>query len=87
MEVRDLSALIGILAICEGEMMLMEPAGRMLANCLATRLSVEGLLEANATEREVRQAVNDLNHRLRYALGEYDRPPDPFPVPEAKCGR
>jgi len=81
-ELRDLSALIGILAICKSEIMLMEPAGRMLARRFATRLSDEGLLGANATERDVRQAVNDLNQRLRFALGEYDQPPEPLPVPE-----
>jgi hypothetical protein len=34
-----------------------------------------------ATDRGFRQALNDLNHRLRYALGEYDDPPQPMPVP------
>jgi hypothetical protein len=41
-----------------------------------------GLLEPDATERDLRQAVSDLNHRLRYALGEYDEPPSSLPVPE-----
>ena len=82
MEPQDLAALIGVLAICEGEMMLMEPTGRLLTNRLAVRLHGEGLLPAEATERQVRQAVNDLNHRLRYAKGEYDHPLEPQPVPE-----
>jgi hypothetical protein len=37
---------------------------------------------ADGTERDLRQSINDLNHRLRYALGEYDEPPQPLAVPE-----
>jgi hypothetical protein len=31
--------------------------------------------------RDLRQVVNDMNHRLRYAGGEYDSPPPPMPPP------
>jgi hypothetical protein len=31
-------------------------------------------------DRDVRKALNDMNHRLRYALGEYDGPPAPEQV-------
>ena len=34
------------------------------------------------TDRDLRQSLNDLNHRLRYALGEYDEPPRTLAVPE-----
>jgi hypothetical protein len=33
------------------------------------------------TTRDVRQAINDINHRLRYAIGEYWMPPDSVPAP------
>ena len=81
LEWRDLSALIGVLAICEGEIMLREETGLTLASHLAARLNSDGMVGENATEREVRQALNDLNHRLRYAKGEYDEPPSPTEVP------
>ena len=42
----------------------------------------ESLLEPNGTEQDLRQAINDLNHRIRYALGEYDEQPPRLPVPE-----
>jgi hypothetical protein len=40
-----------------------------------------GLLAKAAGDREFRRALNDLNHRLRNALGEYDEPREPMPVP------
>lgn len=40
-----------------------------------------GLLKAGGTESELRQAINDLNHRLLYAIGEYSTPPRPEAVP------
>jgi hypothetical protein len=40
-----------------------------------------GLLANAAGDREFRRALNDLNHRLRNALGEYDEPREPMPVP------
>lgn len=32
-------------------------------------------------ERDLRQAISDLNQRLCYAAGEYDSPPPPVPLP------
>jgi len=29
----------------------------------------------------LRQVINDMNHRLRYAVGEYSDPPSPVWVP------
>jgi hypothetical protein len=78
---RDLSALIGLLAVLEGELMTGE-VSRYLSGRIRDRLEQVELLETGGTERDLRQALNDLNHRLRYALGEYDEPPRPLAVPE-----
>src|SRR5262245_32170406 len=71
---RDLSALIGLLAVFEGELMAGE-ASRHLSGRIRDRLERVELLEPGGTQRDVRQSINDLNHRLRYSLGEYDEPP------------
>lgn len=78
---RDLSALIGLLAVIEGELMAGE-VSRHLSDHIRDRLERVELLEPGGTERDLRQSINDLNHRLRYALGEYDEPPRPLVVPE-----
>jgi hypothetical protein len=77
----DLAALIGLLAVVEGELMTAEVTEH-LAGRIRERLEREAILEPGGTPRDVRQSINDLNHRLRYALGEYDRPPSPLPVPD-----
>jgi hypothetical protein len=46
------------------------------------RLERTNLLEPGGTERDPRQAINDLNHRRRYPLGEYAEPPPAQPVPD-----
>jgi hypothetical protein len=77
---RDAAALIGILAVLEGEHL----AGYLdedLSRRLGERLQRVGLLGDDWQPRELRQALNDMNHRIRYALGEYDDPPFPQPVP------
>jgi hypothetical protein len=77
---RDAQALIGLLAILEGEAMASQlDAG--LVDHLSGRFTSLGLLPPGARHREVRQALNDMNHRLRYALGEYDEPQEPMSVP------
>jgi hypothetical protein len=76
----DLSALIGLLALIEAEVM----AGEMsphLSGRIRQRLERAALLAPGGTDRDLRQTINDLNHRLRYALGEYDEPPSSRPVP------
>jgi hypothetical protein len=78
---QDLSALIGLLAVIEGELMTDE-APQHLSGRLRRRLESAGLLEPGAGERDLRQAINDLNHRLRYAAGEYADPPSTLAVPE-----
>ena len=80
---RDIAAVIGILAVREGEVWGTEEnaeAPDWIAH-LARRLSRDGLLPTNADRHDLRQALNDLNQRLRYVLGEYDEPPELFPLP------
>jgi hypothetical protein len=79
--VPDLVALIGLLAVLEGELMA-GSVSEHLAKRVSGRFARAGLLGDRATPHELRQAINDLNHRLRYARGEYDEPPRPVPVPE-----
>ncbi len=68
---RDTAALIGMLAILEGAIW-----GGVLdewtTGILAQRLAADGLLTAGHDESDLRQAIGDLNQRLRHALGEYD---------------
>lgn len=70
----DLVALIGWLAVYEGQLMIDE-APEHLTNRLRERLIQADLLDADASTRDLMQAINDLNHRLRYALGEHEDPP------------
>jgi hypothetical protein len=73
---RDLSALIGLLAVIEGSLMGGELSGRLSAR-IRDRFERAELLAPGGTEQDLRRSINDLNHRLRYALGEYDLPPAP----------
>ena len=76
----DLAALIGLLATLEGHSMG-GGIDQHLVAALLSRLESDGLVSQGASERDLRQALNDLNHRLRFALGEYDEPPTSLPVP------
>jgi hypothetical protein len=78
-----MAALIGLLAVIEAEIMAGEVPPH-LSDRIRQRLERESLLEPNGTEQDLRQAINDLNHRVRYALGEYeyDEQPPRLPVPE-----
>jgi hypothetical protein len=78
---QDLRALIGVLAIIEGHIRARE-IPEHLTEQLQRRFISVGLLNESSRRRDLRQAINDLNHRLRYARGEYPEPPDPFPVPD-----
>jgi hypothetical protein len=80
---RDVAALIGLLATLEGELRVGTHGDALpdWAAHLAHRLGRVGLVTQDAGQREVCQALNDLNHRLRYVLGEYDEPIAPTPVP------
>jgi hypothetical protein len=80
----DVAALIGLLSRLEGQLMVPNDRDDSVpdwAQGLAARLSRDGLLDPEAGNRALRQTLNDLNHRLRYVLGEYDQPPIPGPVP------
>jgi hypothetical protein len=76
---RDAAVLIGILAILESEIW----AGNFderIAGKVAERFAQEGLLAGHYDQRDLRQALADMNQRLRYADGAYDSPPDSIPV-------
>jgi len=71
--------LIGWCAVLEGQLQAQRvPEG--LAGRLRPRLVGAGLLPEGASEREFRQGVSDLNHRLRHAAGEYPGRPPCLPV-------
>ncbi|PZG22151.1 hypothetical protein C1I95_06065 [Micromonospora craterilacus] len=73
---QDLAALVGLLATLEGELLAQE-IDPYLAMRLAERLARVGLLTGdNDATAALPQALHKLNHRLRYALGEYAEPPD-----------
>lgn len=72
--------MVGLLATLEGELMTGEDALPDWASHIARSWSRDGLV-AGPSNHDLRQSLNDLNHRLRYVLGEYDEPIDPTPVP------
>jgi hypothetical protein len=78
---QDVRVLIGIMAVLEGILMAQQMPD-FIAEALRSRFVMVGLLGEAATERDLRQAINDLNHRLRYVKGEYPQPPVPIPVPD-----
>ena len=77
---QDAAALIGILAVLEGGH-LAGDLDEHVSRRLGERLHRVGMLGKHWHSRELRQALNDMNHRVRYALGEYDDPPGPHAVP------
>lgn len=77
---RDAAALIGFLAILECEVLASQlDAG--LVKHVSGRLAALGIIPKGASERDFRQALNDLSHGLRHVKGEYETPPEPLPVP------
>jgi hypothetical protein len=48
---------------------------------IAERFVQQGLLAADHDQLDLRQAINDLNQRLRHAAGEYDSRPPSIPLP------
>ena len=74
----DTSALIGLLAVLEGEVWVASQAESdelpEWAQHLAARLAQDGLLEPEAGRQELRRTLGDLNQRLRYVLGEHNDP-------------
>ena len=80
MQLRDAGVLAGTLAILEGAIW----AGSLdeqVTGRVAERFGHEGLLAAGHDRRYLRQAISNMNQRLRYAAGEYDSPPPPVPLP------
>jgi hypothetical protein len=77
---RDAGVLIGILAILAGAIWAGSLDGRT-TNQVAERFAGQGLLAAGHDQRDLRQAIGDMNQRLRYAAGEYGSPPPPVPLP------
>ena len=75
---QDAAVLVGVLAVLEGE--FHDPANAQLASRIADRFHRAGLLDDSKATGPVRQALNDLNHRVRYAAGESDEPPISHPV-------
>jgi hypothetical protein len=70
----DAAALIGVTAVLEGFLLAGELDAHLVES-LNRHLERPGLVGAGAGAAELRLAMARLNHRLRYALGEYDEPP------------
>ena len=71
---RDVSALIGLLAVVEGAVLSGE-ASSNLNHHLRRHLAKDGLLPADADEQALLTALGDMNQRLRVARREYDGVP------------
>jgi hypothetical protein len=80
MQQRDVEVLIGILAILEGAIWA-DDLHEQITSAVAKRFVEHGLLAADYDHRDLRQAINDMNQRLRYGAGEYDSPPSSIPLP------
>lgn len=79
--IQDVAALIGMLAVLEGEVWASELSARYEVAAipewvehLASRLATDGILPSDGGTQELRRALGDLNQRLRYVLGEHDEP-------------
>jgi hypothetical protein len=69
------AALIGLLAVLEGEL-LVDAVDPALAARLRDRCVRAGLLDPGAETSQLAGVLGDLNQRLRQALGEFDEAPD-----------
>jgi hypothetical protein len=76
----DAEVLIGILAVLEG-VIWGGSLDEWITTKIAERFVQQSLLAADHDEHDLRQSINDLNQRLRYATGEYDSPPPSMPLP------
>jgi hypothetical protein len=79
-ERRDAEVLTGILAILEGVIWGGQLDERVTSK-IAERFIQAGLLAADHGRYDLRQAISDMNQRIRYAAGEYDSPPPSIPLP------
>jgi hypothetical protein len=66
---QDATALIGILAVLEGQLMSgnLDPEA---AERLRSRMADDGLLEGDEANQDVPATLEALNQRVRFALGE-----------------
>jgi hypothetical protein len=76
----DANVLIGILAILEG-VIWGGQLDEQTTSAVAERFVEQGLLSADYDQRDLRQAISDMNQRIRYAAGEYNTPPSSVPLP------
>ena len=79
-ERRDAEVLTGILAILEG-VICGGQLDEWVTSKIAERFVQAGLLAADHGQYDLRQAISDMNQRIRYAAGEYDSPPPSIPLP------
>jgi hypothetical protein len=77
---KDTSAIIGILANLEG-LIWVGDLDESAVEKLRLRAVQDGYLAEEANDHDLRQSLNDLNHRVRYALGEYGSPRLPEALP------
>ena len=70
---QDVAALVGIMALLEGESLAGSIDDRVMRR-IGDRLERVGLLASHVETAEVRQALSAMNYRLRHALGEGDVP-------------
>jgi hypothetical protein len=68
---QDVAALIGLLALLEGESLAGSLDDRLMRR-IGDRFNRVGLLADSFDTTDVRQAVNAMNGRLRHAAGEDD---------------
>ena len=71
---RDAEVLIGILAVLDG-VIWGGSLDEWTTSKVAERLVQKGLLTADHNRNDVHQSLDDLNQRLRYAVGDYASPP------------
>jgi hypothetical protein len=79
----DLRTLIQVLAVLQGRISVGDVSDEAVA-ALGKRLAYDAGHQDGDVERYVRQVLDDLGQRLRYALGEYDVPPKSEPVPPSR---
>jgi hypothetical protein len=77
LERRDAKVLIGIVAVLDG-VIWGGSLDEWTTSKVAERLVQQDLLTADHNRDDVHQALDDLNQRLRYAVGDYDSPPSPI---------
>lgn len=68
---QDVAFLVGLLALVEGEYLAGSIDDRLMRR-IGDRFNRVGLLSDSFDTAEVSRALNAMNYRLRYALGEDD---------------